>query len=167
MNYLSDTSISKLIRLIKTEIKRISENINIADGTITRAKLAQNALYSPTQRPETAEYSLTVNHVGYTIIDMYGLRNSALTWSISKEVADAVPTGTEFAFLRSYNDVGITIQITGARVVNIDSGKIGSATGTVSFSLPEKGSMCAIKKLENDSTYGSFWILTGSVEVIT
>lgn len=139
----------------------------IADGAITRVKLAQDALYSPILKPSTTEYNLTVNHAGLTVADTYSLRNSALVWSMSKEVADAFPIGAEIAFLRSYNSVGITIQMVGTRVINVDSGQVGSVSGTVSFSLPERGSMCALKKLENDSTYGSFWILTGNVEVIS
>ena len=141
--------------------------VKIADGAVTRAKLAQDALYSPLLKPSTTEYNLTVDHAGLTVADTYSLRNSALVWSISKEVANAFPVGAEIAFLRSYNDVGVTIQITGVRVINMDSGRVGSATETVSFSLPAKGSMCALKKLENDSTYGSFWILTGNVEVVS
>lgn len=138
----------------------------IADGAVTRAKLAQDALYSPVQKPDTAEYNLNVGHAGFTITDLFGLRDSALTWSISKEVADAFPVGAEIAFLRSYNNVGITIQITGAIVINVDSGQVGSVAETVSFALPAKGSMCAMKKIENSATYGSTWILTGNAEVV-
>ena len=141
--------------------------VKIADGAVTRVKLAQDALYSPILKPSTTEYNLTIDHAGLTVVDTYSLRNSALVWSMSKEVADAFPTGAEIAFLRSYNSVGITIQMTGTRIINVDSGQVGSVSGTVSFSLPERGSMCALKKLENDSTYGSFWILTGNVEVVS
>lgn len=138
-----------------------------ADSSVTRAKLAADALYSPVRRPTTPSYDISASDVGYTIIDVYNLRNSALTWNMSQAVADAFPIGTEIAFLRSYNSVGITLNFTGLRIVNSETGQVGSASKTLSFSLPDRGSMCAIKKLENDSTYGSFWILTGNVEVVS
>lgn len=138
-----------------------------APKSVTREKLANDALYSPVRKPTTTSYDISASDVGYTIIDVYNVRNSALAWNMSKAVADAFPIGTEIAFLRSYNSVGITLNFTGLRIVNSGTGQVGSASKTLSFSLPDRGSMCAIKKLENDSTYGSFWILTGNVEVVS
>ena len=139
----------------------------IADGAVTRAKLAQDALYSPITRPMTTTYNVVASDLGKTIVDDYSTRNNNLTWNLSKSLLDSFPRGAEIAFARVHTSQSITLNITGARIINADSGQVGGASQTVSFSLPERGSMCALKKLENDSTYGSFWILTGNVEVVS
>lgn len=139
----------------------------IVAGAVTREKLAQDALYSPITKPTTTTYNVVASDLGKTIVDAYSTRNNNLTWNLSKSLLDSSPIGTEIAFARTYTSQSITLSITGARIINADSGQVGGASRTVSFSLPEKGSMCALKKLENDSTYGSFWILTGNVEVVS
>lgn len=136
-------------------------------GSVTREKLAQDALYSPITKPTTTTYNVVASDLGKTIVDAYSTRNNNLTWNLSKSLLDSSPIGTEIAFARTYTSQSITLSITGARIINADSGQVGGASENVSFSLPEKGSMCALKKLENDSTYGSFWILTGNVEVVS
>ena len=142
------------------------ETAKIKDSAVTRAKLAQDALYSPITKPTTTTYNVVASDLGKTIIDSYSTRDNNLTWNLSKSLLDSFPIGTEIAFARAYTSKSITLSITGARIINADSGQVGGASQTVSFSLPEKGSMCALKKMENDSTYGSFWILTGNVEVV-
>ena len=137
------------------------------NASVTRAKLAQDALYSPITKPTTTTYNVVASDLGKTIVDAYSTRNNNLTWNLSKSLLDSFPIGAEIAFARTYTSQSITLNITGARIINADSGQVGGASQTVSFSLPEKGSMCALKKLENDSTYGSFWILTGNAEVIS
>lgn len=139
----------------------------VANSAVTRAKLAQDALYSPITKPTTTTYNVVASDLGKTIVDDYSTRNNNLTWNLSKSLLDSFPLGAEIAFARTYTSQSITLNITGARIINADSGQVGGASQTVSFSLPEKGSMCALKKLENDSTYGSFWILTGNAEVIS
>ena len=137
------------------------------NASVSRAKLAQDALYSPITKPTTTTYNVVASDFGKTIVDVYSTRDNNLTWNLSKSLLDSFPIGTEIAFARTYTTQSITLNITGARIINADSGQVGGASKTVSFSLPERGSMCAIKKLENDSTYGSFWILTGNAEVIS
>ena len=137
------------------------------NASVSRTKLARDALYSPMTKPTTTTYNVVASDLGKTIVDAYSTRNNNLTWNLSKSLLDSFPIGAEIAFARTYTTQSITLNITGARIINADSGQVGGASQTVSFSLPERGSMCALKKLENDSTYGSFWILTGNAEVIS
>lgn len=137
------------------------------NASVSRAKLANDALYSPMTKPTTTTYNVVASDLGKTIVDAYSTRNNNLIWNLSKSLLDSFPIGAEIAFARTYTTQSITLNITGARIINADSGQVGGASQTVSFSLPERGSMCALKKLENDSTYGSFWILTGNAEVIS
>lgn len=142
------------------------ETAKIKDGAVSRVKLANDALYSPITKPTTTTYNVVESDLGKTIVDGFSTRDNNLTWNLSKSLLDSSPIGAEIAFARAYTSKSITLNITGARIINADSGQVGGASQTVSFSLPEKGSMCALKKMENDSTYGSFWILTGNAEVV-
>lgn len=139
----------------------------IPDGSVTRAKLAADALYSPVLKPTSSDYSITSNDFGKTYVDAYSLRNSQININMSKDIMDAAKNGTEIAFARTYNSVGIKISVTGARIINIESGQKGNASTTVTINLPERGSMCALKKVEQDNTAGSLWLLTGNVEVVS
>lgn len=140
-------------------------NEKLANNSVSYDKLAKNALYSPVNKPTAATYAVQDSDVGKTIVDNYVNRNSAVTWTISKAVLDAFDVGTELAFARTYNTVSVSIALAGARVINRESGQVGSASAAVTFKLPEIGSMCALKKVEQDNSAGSFWVLTGDVEV--
>lgn len=140
---------------------------NLYKNSVIREKLAQDALYSPITKPTTTTYDVVASDLGKTIVDAYSTRDNNLTWNLSKSLLDSFPIGTEIAFARIHTSQSITLNITGARIINADLGQVGGASQTISFSLPERGSMCALKKLENDSTYGSFWILTGDAEVVS
>lgn len=138
---------------------------SIAPGAVTRAKLAGDALYSPVRKYTATSYDIIADDLGKTLADGYSVRNDNITLTMSKALMDAAPVGAEIAFARTYNMKSIKLTTTGARIINIDAGQIGGASATVTLSLPERGSMFALKKIEQDNTYGSFWILTGNVEV--
>lgn len=137
----------------------------IAPGAVTRAKLAGDALYSPVRKYTATSYDIIDDDLGKTLVDGFSIRNNNITLTMSKALMDAAPVGAEIAFARAYNMQSIKLTTTGARIINIDAGQIGGASATVTLSLPERGSMFALKKIEQDNTYGSFWILTGNVEV--
>lgn len=138
---------------------------SIAPGAVTRAKLAGDALYSPVRKYTATSYDIIADDLGKTLADGYSVRNNNITLTMSKALMDVAPVGAEIAFARTYNMKSIKLTTTGARIINIDAGQIGGASATVTLSLPERGSMFALKKIEQDNTYGSFWILTGNVEV--
>lgn len=138
---------------------------NLSDGSVTRAKLAGDALYSPVRKYTATSYDIIADDLGKTLADGYPLRNDNITLTMSKALMDAAPVGAEIAFARLHNMKSIKLTTTGARIINIDAGQIGGASATVTLSLPERGSMFALKKIDHDTTNGSFWILTGNVEV--
>lgn len=143
------------------------DNEVLSDGSVTRAKLAGDALYSPVRKYTATSYDIIADDLGKTLADGFSLRNDNITLTMSKALMDAAPVGAEIAFARTYNMKSIKLTTTGARIINIDAGQIGGASATVTLSLPERGSMFALKKIEQDNTYGSFWILTGNVEVVS
>lgn len=156
---------------LQNEIDAINTSVNniqteqISDGSVTRAKLAGDALYSPVRKYTATSYDIIADDLGKTLADGHSVRNDNITLTMSKALMDAAPVGAEIAFARTYNMKSIKLTTTGARIINIDAGQIGGASATVTLSLPERGSMFALKKIEQDNTYGSFWILTGNVEV--
>lgn len=143
----------------------MSNSNGVFSGSVTRAKLAEDALYSPVRKYAATSYDIIADDLGKTLADGYSVRNNNITLTMSKALMDAAPVGAEIAFARTYNMKSIKLTTTGARIINIDAGQIGGASATVTLSLPERGSMFALKKIEQDNTYGSFWILTGNVEV--
>ena len=164
MNYLADTSISKLIRLIKTEIKRISENINIADGALTRAKLAQDALYSPVVflNLNKLTHSITAADAGKTIATQTG-GSTDYTVTLSAAEGSSLPIGFEIAICLYF---GASLRISIENGVFISHSEHGSTnTGRV-FAIAGNYKMVALKKVLNSGNTG-YWLLTGEVEVVT
>lgn len=161
MNYLANTSISKLIRLIKTEIKRISENINIASGTVTRDKLAQDALYSPLLVMSAETVYLSATHIGRTISASW---NQSLNIEIQQEDSINIPLGAEIAVFMWGTAAEIKVVPNGTRIVIPGDGTLYSSG---SFKISEPYGMIALKKVSHNETVGDAWLITGNVEVVT
>lgn len=151
---------------LKKQVEQAASG-SLIDKSVTRAKLANDALYSPILKPTTAAYAITATDFGKTYCDAYSLRNNNITLTMSKAVADAAPVNAEIAFARTYNLKSVKLTITGARIINLDAGQQGGASSSVTFSIPERGGMFALKKVEQDNSAGSFWILTGNAEVVS
>ena len=131
------------------------ETAKIKDENVTRAKLAQDALYSPIVQfgssNATATFSIASN--GKTNITNNGSTNFVLTVPNS----DNIPVGFETALLRySAKSVKITFA-SGVKVLVYGN---TSPLTAPSFTL-ETYAMVALKKLTSDT-----WLLTGPAEVV-
>lgn len=159
MNYLANTSISKLIRLIKTEIKRISENINIASGTITRDKLAQDALYSPVKLI-TDGYSIQTGDVGVFLYKHYGDDvEITLTKAVSSQL---VSHGPEIPIV-NWGGGSVTIASSGGIVFCVNGETSTFLDKTIKISEPN--TTVALKKMGVNTNSDVWWVI-GNVEVI-
>ena len=130
----------------------------IIDGSVTRAKLAQDALYSPI-RIVQSDSNVVSSDVGGTI--RTGGSASAITVTLTQAVSHAMPVGTEIAFLPW---VAATMKIA------FDGVKVGILEETQAylsptFTLKHKG-MIAIKKILSDNN-GDYWLLSGLIEEVT
>ena len=130
----------------------------IIDGSVTRAKLAQDALYSPI-RIVQSDSNVVSSDVGGTI--RTGGSASAITVTLTQAVSHAMPVGTEIAFLPW---VAATMKIA------FDGVKVGileqtQAYTSPTFTLKHKG-MIAIKKILSDNN-GDYWLLSGLIEEVT
>ena len=131
---------------------------DLADGAVTRAKLAQDALYSPNVMMGAVEARTIVgSDVGTTFIG-----NSSVDYVITVNNTDTIPIGAEFAFFKMY---GGSIKIKFGSTVRV--GIAGNdLTAGLTVVVSEKFAMVAIKKIE---TYGGYdtYIVTGPAEVVT
>ena len=128
------------------------------NASVSRAKLAQDALYSPIVLI-TSDTSITVNDIGKTY--RTGGSNSGITLTLTQDVSSRLPNGAEIAFM-------VWVGRNGKFV--FDGVKVATQGNTSPFVSPtfviEKYGMVAIKKVLTDPN-GDSWILTGPAEVVS
>ena len=130
----------------------------IIDGSVTRAKLAKDALYSPI-RIVQSDSNVVSSDIGATI--RTGGSASTIKVTLTQAMSHAMPVGTEIAFLPW---VAATMKIA------FDGVKVGILEQTQAyisptFTLKHKG-MVAIKKIISDNN-GDYWLLSGLIEEVT
>ena len=130
----------------------------IIDGSVTRAKLAQDALYSPI-RIVQSDSNVVSSDVGGTI--RTGGSASAITVTLTQAVSHAMPVGTEIAFL-PWVAATMKIAFNGVKVGILEQTQ---AYSSPTFTLKHKG-MIAIKKILSDNN-GDYWLLSGLIEEVT
>lgn len=130
----------------------------IADGAVTRAKLAQDALYSPIRMVQS-DSNVVSSDVGATI--RTGGSASAITVTLTQDVSHAMPIGAEIAFL-PWVAATMKIAFDGVKVGVLDRTQ---AYSSPTFTLKHKG-MIAIKKILSDNS-GDYWLLSGLTEEVT
>ena len=127
-------------------------------GSVTRAKLAQDALYSPIRMVQS-DSNVASSDVGATI--RTGGSASAITVTLTQAVSHAMPVGTEIAFL-PWVAATMKIAFNGVKVGIQDQTQ---AYSSPTFTLKHKG-MVAIKKILSDNN-GDYWLLSGLTEEVT
>lgn len=132
--------------------------LSSADGAVTRAKLAQDALYSPIRMVQS-DSNVVSSDVGATI--RTGGSASAITVTLTQAVSHAMPIGAEIAFL-PWVAATMKIAFDGVKVGVLDQTQ---AYSSPTFTLKHKG-MIAIKKILSDSN-GDYWLLSGLTEEVT
>lgn len=130
----------------------------ITDGAITRVKLAQDALYSPIRMVQS-DSNVSSSDVGATI--RTGGSASAIKVTLTQAVSQAMPIGTEIAFL-PWVAATMKIAFSGIKIGVLDQAQPYTSP---TFTLKHKG-MIAIKKILSDSS-GDYWLLSGPTEGVT
>ena len=130
----------------------------IIDGSVTRAKLAKDALYSPI-RIVQSNSNVVSSDIGGTI--RTGGSASAITVTLTQAVSHAMPVGTEIAFL-PWVAATMKIAFNGVKVGILEQTQ---AYVSPTFTLKHKG-MIAIKKILSDDN-GDYWLLSGLIEEVT
>lgn len=133
----------------------------IEDKTITRAKLAADALGGGTRTLTTAENSITEADIG-TMLVTNG-NTSDFTFTLTQEVSSKLPAGAEITVLWLYAK-SVTIKGEGVRfAVAGDTAVRTSAT----VNMTEKFGVVGLKRLFGSSGSGDCWMVQGMVEVAT
>lgn len=131
---------------------------SIAPGAVTRAKLAGDARHSPVKylNAGNASYTITADDDGKT------LAANALSGNfiINLAKSDDLPIGMEVAVYWLFA-ASLKIVTSGGAAVKIPGEEL---LVNKTFSIPEKNTMVALKKMTTTSGY-DYWALLGNVEV--
>ena len=132
--------------------------------SITRAKLAQDALYSPVVT-KTDSFSVLANEVGKTYFVNASTKDVEV--SVSSDVTAGLSVGADFAVYWFYAQ-SITLVLENVRVcLQGDTTIYGGLNKQVRITINDIRSMVALKKMLQSSTNGDIWAVIGNVEVAT
>ena len=132
--------------------------------SITRAKLAQDALYSPVVT-KTDSFSVLANEVGKTYFVNASTKDVEV--SVSSDVTAGLSVGADFAVYWFYAR-SITLVLENVRVcLQGDTTIYGGLNKQVRITINDIRSMVALKKMLQSSTNGDIWAVIGNVEVAT
>lgn len=142
------------------------ETAKIKDANVTRAKLANDALFSP-MITIASNRNVLASDLGVTIIPQYNSSSTEFTLTLNQTISTALPTGFEFATVYSTTQNKLKIATSGIRVLIAGEGQVADASHAKTFTIPEIGGMVAFKKISTGATAGDAWVATGNVEVVS
>ena len=134
------------------------------DASVTRSKLAQDALYGPVVT-KTDSFSVLANEVGKTYFVNASTKDVQV--SVPSNVAAELSVGADFAVYWFYAQ-SITLVLENVRVcLQGDTTIYGGLNKQVRITINDIRSMVALKKMLRNSTNGDIWAVIGNVEVAT
>ena len=137
----------------------------VKDGVVTRAKLANDALYSPITYV-SANKNLATTDLGVTFEPQYSPSSTTYTITITQAISTTLPIGFEFAAVYVNTNNKIQVSTSGFRVLIAGEGQVADASNAKAFTIPDIGGMVAFKKVNTGTTAGDLWVVTGNVEVV-
>lgn len=137
----------------------MSNSNGVFSGSVTRAKLAKDALYSPLSQ-KTGSYTLTVNDIGKTFLSDSSSPSDVRVITLNASNNNALPIGSEFAILAGNTG---TTKLSVEKGIGIRGNQDGTVLSTdgITATIPRYG-MIALKKF-----YAKHWVITGVFEVGT
>lgn len=142
------------------------ETAKIKNANVTRAKLANDALFSP-MITIASNRNVLASDLGVTIIPQYNSSSTEFTLTLNQTISTALPTGFEFATIYYTTKNKLKIATSGIRVLIAGEGQVADASHAKTFTIPEIGGMVAFKKIGTGTTAGDLWVATGNVEVVS
>ena len=134
------------------------------NASVSRAKLANDALYSPVVT-KTDSFSVLANEVGKTYFVNASTKDVEV--SVSSDVTAGLSVGADFAVYWFYAR-SITLVLENVRVcLQGDTTIYGGLNKQVRITINDIRSMVALKKMLQSSTNGDIWAVIGNVEVAT
>lgn len=134
------------------------------NASVSRAKLAQDALYSPVVT-KTDSFSVLANEAGKTYFVNASTKDVEV--SVSSDVTAGLSVGADFAVYWFYAR-SITLVLENVRVcLQGDTTIYGGLNKQVRITINDIRSMVALKKMLQSNTNGDIWAVIGNVEVAT
>ena len=134
------------------------------NASVSRAKLANDALYSPVVT-KTDSFSVLANEAGKTYFVNASTKDVEV--SVSSDVTAGLSVGADFAVYWFYAR-SITLVLKNVRVcLQGDTTIYGGLNKQVRITINDIRSMVALKKMLQSSTNGDIWAVIGNVEVAT
>ena len=134
------------------------------NASVSRAKLANDALYSPVVT-KTDSFSVLANEAGKTYFVNASTKDVEV--SVSSDVTAGLSVGADFAVYWFYAR-SITLVLENVRVcLQGDATIYGGLNKQVRITINDIRSMVALKKMLQSSTNGDIWAVIGNVEVAT
>ena len=134
------------------------------NASVSRSKLAQDALYSPVVT-KTDSFSVLANEVGKTYFVNASTKDVQV--SVPSNVAAGLSVGADFAVYWFYAQ-SITLVLENVRVcLQGDTTIYGGLNKQVRITINDIRSMVALKKMLQSSTNGDIWAVIGNVEVVS
>ena len=134
------------------------------NASVSRTKLAQDALYSPVVT-KTDSFSVLANEAGKTYFVNASTKDVEV--SVSSDVTAGLSVGADFAVYWFYAR-SITLVLENVRVcLQGDTTIYGGLNKQVRITINDIRSMVALKKMLQSSTNGDIWAVIGNVEVAT
>jgi len=121
----------------------------LANGSVTRAKLANDALISPVKWVSASPYTVIADDLEKTIV--FDAALAAVQINMSNELIAALPTGASFAFMQwsSADSTKLTITAGSDYYIGKAGEKSGTKGGSVATSKPRV--MVVAKKMTTSS----------------
>ena len=137
----------------------------LADGSVNRAKLADDALYSPNVYV-SASRKIQASDLGKKLFASGANNNCVLTLDDATSAEFAIGTEIFFGWVNASSP--LSIKFSGVNFILKGSKEVNTSAKDVTVKLVEQGSAASIIKYSNvTSTSNSRWFLTGDVEVVT
>ena len=134
------------------------------NASVSRAKLANDALYSPVVT-KTDSFSVLANEAGKTYFVNASTKDVQV--SVPSNVAAGLSVGADFAVYWFYAQ-SITLVLENVRVcLQGDTTIYGGLNKQVRITINDIRSMVALKKMLQSNTNGDIWAVIGNVEVAT
>ena len=140
---------------------------DLADGSVTRAKLVPDALCSPVVvSPDSGEVNISLADAGATFLARWTAAQSTTTYVLNETISRTLPERFEIAFTNAWDQHRTLIKTSGVRVV-LDGGSPPPGTPQAqNFKISRTVGTVALKKLYSSAS-GDLWILTGPAEVVS
>lgn len=140
------------------------ETAKIKDANVTRAKLANDALYSPIV-DVNSNRAIALTDLGKTLYPQWSSTGATYTLSLTADASSVLPTGFEVAIASLYSSNTVQLSVSGVRMVHAGDGQFINPSDVKTLTIPEVGDMIALKKFGSGSP-SDFWLVTGNVEVV-